>query len=157
MLVPLYDDDGHPVNGKPVVPKLTADARRKQQLAALEKAKRQRAVNLEMGSTRGRRDARQLALRHWVVSLLDDPRYRSNFKRRLLTGELATPLEILAWHYAVGKPTETHEHVISTTATTINLEHLNDQQLALLKAMLQNTVAAQVLDAETDDVDAAPA
>jgi hypothetical protein len=41
--------------------------------------------------------------------LVENPAYRSRLKARLLKGKLAPAMETMLWHYAYGKPKETHE------------------------------------------------
>ena len=51
-----------------------------------------------------------LEIREVARSLVEDDGYRRRFKERLYEGSMAPALEALVWHYAYGKPKETHEH-----------------------------------------------
>jgi len=151
MRVPLFDENGRPVEGTPITPRLSPDEVRRRRLAGLEKGRR---IKAELGI--GKRPAITMELRHWIAGLLDHPIYRAQFKKRLLTGELPVPLEVMAWHYAIGKPQERIEHSLAIGVTTINLERLNDQQLALMKELLQGQLAeTQQAQAIADAADAA--
>jgi hypothetical protein len=50
------------------------------------------------------REVRELA-----QQLVQDPRYRSKLRVRLVTGKAAPAVETMLWHYAYGKPADRHE------------------------------------------------
>lgn len=41
--------------------------------------------------------------------LLESDEYRASVVKRIAAGKLAPPVECMLWHYAYGKPKETHE------------------------------------------------
>lgn len=43
-------------------------------------------------------------------ALVSDATYQASFKKRWARGDLPPAVECMVWHYAYGKPTETHEH-----------------------------------------------
>jgi len=152
--VPLYDDDGSPVEGTPVIPQPTGEDKRRIALQNLAKAQ---ARNKARGTHAPKRVP--LEAKQFLRRILDDGNYRKNFRQRMLLGEMAPALEVMAWHYALGKPTDKHEFVHSIGVTTINLEKLNDHQLAVMKELLlmQEAAAArqQALDIQAQlDADA---
>lgn len=50
------------------------------------------------------KEARELAAR-----MIEDPKYLTSLRKRLLGGRLAPAVETLLWFYAKGKPVERHE------------------------------------------------
>ena len=61
----------------------------------------------EGGRPKGAGNKVTAAMRRKCLTLISDPAYQKDFKRRLQAGELAPALEAMAWHYAIGKPVET--------------------------------------------------
>lgn len=48
-------------------------------------------------------------VREIAGNLVEDPEYVASLRARLLTGELAPPIEQMLWYYRYGKPKETVE------------------------------------------------
>lgn len=48
-------------------------------------------------------------VREVARKLVEDPVYQKRLRIRMLKGKLAPGVEALLWHYAYGKPKETHE------------------------------------------------
>src|SRR5262245_32666104 len=136
MGVALRDENGEFCEGEPVTPKrLTQN-----QLDALAKG-RANAI---------RKPRTSLDARAWLRRLVDDYQYRKNFRRRMINGELAPGLEAMVYHYALGRPKETHEIIANISNTTIALEKLNDAQLQLLRDMLQGTAVLRQIEGPGD-------
>lgn len=64
----------------------------------------------EGGRPKGAPNRANGEIRARCLALIKDPAYQKDFKRRLAAGELPPVLEAMTWHYAIGKPVETHEH-----------------------------------------------
>ena len=47
-------------------------------------------------------------VREIATRLVEDGEYRSSLRMRLVSGTLAPAVESMLWHYAYGKPKETH-------------------------------------------------
>jgi len=63
------------------------------------------------GRPKGLPNKATLAVKEAARQLVEQPEYRQALSRRLLSGRLAPAMETTLWHYAYGKPRETHEHV----------------------------------------------
>jgi len=61
------------------------------------------------GRKKGSLNASTGEVRAIARKMVDDPAYRASLNARMLKGN-AGPVEVLVWHYAYGRPTETHEH-----------------------------------------------
>ena len=61
------------------------------------------------GRAKGVSDRVKQEVRDFVRSIIDDPQYRENFKRRAIEGTLPSHLEALLFYYTLGKPAERHE------------------------------------------------
>jgi len=61
------------------------------------------------GRPKGTQNKVTVEVREAAKALVEDPVYRARLQRRLLRGKLAPALESMLWHYAYGKPKETHE------------------------------------------------
>ena len=81
------------------------------------------------GRPRGSLNQRTLEAKALARGLLNDPTYRKNLQKRLLTGE-GGAMEPLLWAYAFGKP---KEHV----EVNWNLEKLTDMELDQLEAFVK--------------------
>lgn len=147
MGVPLYDEDGTPVTGVPIRPKLSPDERRRQMLASLAKGRGMR-----------RNPRVTVEIKQFLQRILDDRMYRACFRRRMLSGEIAPQLEAMVYHYVIGKPKETHEFTATVGVTTVSLDRLTDQQLHVMRDLLQGLHAdavEQILDADAPALTAA--
>jgi hypothetical protein len=47
--------------------------------------------------------------KEFCASVVDDPAYQANIRRRALAGELPPAIEQMLWYYAKGKPVERQE------------------------------------------------
>jgi hypothetical protein len=69
----------------------------------------------------------------FCASVVDDPVYQANIRRRALAGELAPGIETMLWYYAKGKPVDRQE-----VGKPGEFSHLSNEEL---KAILQEELA----------------
>ena len=61
------------------------------------------------GRPKGAKNKTTIEVREAARLLVESPEYRASLESRLNKGS-APHMETLLWHYAFGKPKETHEH-----------------------------------------------
>ena len=71
--------------------------------------------------------------REFCASVVDDPVYQANIRRRALAGELQPAIEQMLWYYAKGKPVDRQE-----VGKPGEFSNLSNEEL---KAILQEELA----------------
>lgn len=61
------------------------------------------------GRQKGTQNKVTIAAREFALSIVEDESYRLGLQERALSGKLHPSIEVMLWHYAHGKPKETHE------------------------------------------------
>lgn len=61
------------------------------------------------GRPKGTPNKVTIEVRELARAMVENETYRSRLGRRLRSGKLAPAVETMLWHYAYGKPKETHE------------------------------------------------
>lgn len=158
---PLFDDDGNPCEGTLIRgPKVVVTETDPDLVQAEKDAKQllyeQRCATLMKyrlsGRPAGHPNKVSVAIKEFLRTVLDDPRYRAQFKRRMFSGEIAPALEQMAYHYVIGKPRERIDITAHVGVTTLNLERLSDAQLQNVRELLQQTrQLPDVLDVQSTD------
>jgi hypothetical protein len=59
------------------------------------------------GRQRGQPNKVTAAVRQAATEIVRDTGYRAALRRRLIRGDLPPQVEVLLWHYAYGRPTQT--------------------------------------------------
>jgi hypothetical protein len=142
--VPLFDDDGRPVDGRPV--RVHAD------LSAAEQRRRENLKNLSLGRGGRRKGVPNRAttsVKEFLTGILNDKHYRACFRRRMFSGEIAPQIEALVYAYVIGRPRERVDVTATIGVTTIALDRLTDAQLAAMRELLQgipNALPATTVD-----------
>ena len=62
------------------------------------------------GRRKGVQNKATVEIREFARSILESEPYQRSLARRIADGTLAPGIEALIYHYAYGKPKETHEH-----------------------------------------------
>lgn len=62
------------------------------------------------GRPKGAKNKATVEMKDISRRMLSSAGYRANLQERLEAGKLAPAVECMLYHYAYGKPTETHEH-----------------------------------------------
>lgn len=73
------------------------------------------------GRPKGSKNKKTLELAAFFRSVLEDRKYRSRIRKELIDGKATDQMEVLAFYYAYGKPTETIRH---EGEVTLNLRAL---------------------------------
>lgn len=73
-----------------------------------------------------------------VRDIIEDPDYLRNLKRRALAGVLAPAVEMMLWHYLIGKPSETVN--VNVNYKGEDLTKLSDEQLAEKARLLSDKI-----------------
>lgn len=63
------------------------------------------------GRPKGAQNKRTPEVSGWCRKLVEDKDYRKSLNDRLKAGDCAPAVEAMIWHYAYGKPVESHEMV----------------------------------------------
>lgn len=155
----MFDDDGNEIEGELVrQPKvketdpdlLQAEVDRKEQI------RQKRIATLAKYRANGRPPGMPnkvvIAVKTFLRDVLDDPRYRANFRKRMFKGDIAPAVEQMAYHYVIGKPRERIDITANVGITTLNLERLTDAQLASIRDLLQQArQLPDVIDVQSAD------
>jgi len=72
-------------------------------------AGRKKGTSKTGGRTKGTRNKATREAKVFCASVVDDPVYQANIRRRALAGELAPGIEAMIWYYAKGKPVDRQE------------------------------------------------
>jgi hypothetical protein len=86
------------------------------------------------GRTKGRPNRVTVEAREFFRALISDPMYASSVRRRILAGR-APGLEVLAWHYFAGKPTERVE--VTGGPRPLDLSKLTTEELIALRTLVR--------------------
>jgi hypothetical protein len=80
------------------------------------------------GRKKGTPNKATVEARAFASSIVDDPKYQANLRKRALAGKLKPQIEAMLWHYAKGKPVERYQFVgdDGQKGLTVNLKLVDD-------------------------------
>jgi hypothetical protein len=104
------------------------------------------------GRVKGKPNRVTVELRDMAAKLLQDPEYQDGLIERAKAKKLHPAIEVLMWHYAIGKPTER----LQVTGVSVDPSKLSDAELLahLQRAVSELTAATQPAEVQTPEPEA---